>query len=225
MNVLQKLTTFVRGSARQSAQAILDANALTVFEQEIIDVETTVHQRKREMNEMIVARKQIEEEILCLKRLIEKREQQAHKLIENGSHEALLNDIANDIAQQEQMLASLDTQHQTIQTRIESTGKTLRQALSDVGRHRRELRLAKAQHVRSSLLATATHLPEQLSELETTRDHLVALQLSCNTSEDAWSETRERVEEETIDAKIKGEGLDRQQLRAQEILHNLKNRQ
>ena len=184
MNVLQKLTTFVRGSARQSAQAILDANALTVFEQEIIDVETTVHQRKRAMNEMIVARKQIEEEILCLKRLIEKREQQAHKLIENGSHEALLNDIANDIAQQEQMLASLDTQHQTIQTRIESTGKTLRQALSDVGRHRRELRLAKAQHVRSSLLATATHLPQQLSELETTRDHLVPPQLSRNTSEE-----------------------------------------
>ncbi len=224
MNVIQKLTTLVRGSARQSAQSIVDANALTVFEQEIVDVERTVHQRKKVMSEMIVARKQIEEEIISLEQLIEKREQQALKLIDAKKEEGLLEDIASDIAQHEVLLNSLRDQYKTVQTKIESMGKTLRQALADITRHRRELRLAKAQHIRASALASANHLPEQLSELETTRDHVITLQSTSIAQEDAWPEISEHLDKHNIDKKIKMEGLDQQQIRAKEILKELKNR-
>ncbi len=39
MSIIQKLCTLARGTARESAQVLLDANAQRVFEQEILDVE------------------------------------------------------------------------------------------------------------------------------------------------------------------------------------------
>ncbi|MGH1373292.1 MAG: PspA/IM30 family protein [Cellvibrionaceae bacterium] len=224
MNVIQKLTTLVRGSARQSAQAIVDANALTVFEQEIVDVEKTVHQRKNIMSEMIVARKQIEEEISSLEQLIDKREQQALKLIDAQREESLVEEIANDIAQHETLLHSLRSQYKTVQAKIEAMGQTLRQALADITRHRRELRLAKAQHIRSSTLASSSHLPEQLSELESTRDQVTTLQSEAIAQEDAWPEISAHLDKHNIDKKIESEGFSPQQLRAKEILEELKRR-
>lgn len=223
MPIFQKLMTLARGSARQSTQVLLDANALTLFEQEIVDVETTVQKRKRVMSEMILARKQIEKEIETLQQLIAKREQQAHQLLDQADtgDDTLLQDIANDIAQQEALLASLQQQRTQLQHRIDKMAQTLQQAVLNVTRHRRELRLAKAQQVRSSLLAKANHLPEQLSELETTRAHVVGLQAEDIDGEEAWSEMASHMNRPNIDDRVDDLGLSEQKQRAQEILDRL----
>lgn len=223
MAIFQKLMTLARGSARQSTQVLLDANALTLFEQEIVDVETTVQKRKRAMSEMIVARKQIEQEIETLQQLVGKREQQASQLLDqaNINDEPLLQDIANDIAQQESLLDSLQQQRTRLQNRIDKMAQTLQQALLNVTRHRRELRIAKAQQVRSSVLAKANHLPEQLSELEATRAHVASLQTEDIDGEDAWSEMTTALNRPNIDGRVDDLGLSEQKQRAREILERL----
>ena len=45
MGIFTKLTTLARGAARESAEVILDANAIRVFEQEIVDVEESIRLR------------------------------------------------------------------------------------------------------------------------------------------------------------------------------------
>ncbi len=222
MQMFQKLFTLARGSARQSAQVLLDANAITVFEQEIVDVEKTVHDRKRVMTELVVARKQIEREISSLRQLIAKREVQARRLIEESREEALVEDIAADIAQQESVLIALEEQRDKLQARTEAMGKALQQALRDVSRHRRELRVAKAQQVRASVLAKANHLPEQLSELEVTRDHVAALQSSHVDGDDAWTEVEGHIDQPNIDRRLGQAGCNEQQDRTREVLARLK---
>ncbi len=222
MTLFQKLSTLIRGSARQSTQVLLDANAVTIFEQEIVDVERSIQQRKKVLNEVIVARKQIEQEIAAIRQLMDKRRSQASRLMEDNQQQGLIEDIALDLAQQENLLATLEQQHHQLETKANSISAALRSALSETGRHRRELRLAKAQQLRASSLAKANHLPEQLSELEQTRSHIQGLQDYDNDSEAAWSETEEQIQQSNIDYQVKQAGKDDLQLRAKEILVGLK---
>lgn len=222
MKVFQKLVTFARGGARQSAQVLLDANALTVFEQEIVDVEKAVHDRKRVLSEMIAARKQIEREITSIRQLIHKRETQARRLLDESREEALVEDIAADIAQQEAVVESLLAQRDSLQGRADILSKALQKALQEVSRHRRELRVAKAQQVRASVLAKANHLPEQLTELEATRCHVAALQTGDIDAEAAWDEMESGLDRPNIDKRVQQTGCSEQQDRTREILARLK---
>ena len=222
MTIFQKLSTLIRGSARQSTQVLLDANAVTIFEQEIVDVERSIQQRKKVLNEVIVARKQVEQEIAAIRQLMEKRRSQASRLMEDTQQQGLVEDIALDLAQQESVLTALEEQHRQLQAKADTMSAALRNALSETGRHRRELRMARAQQLRASNLAKANHLPEQLSELEQTRSHIQGLQNYDNDSEAAWSETEEQMQQSNIDHQVKNAGKDEVQLRAKEILASLR---
>ncbi len=194
MGVFSKLTTLARGAARESAEVILDANAIRVFEQEIVDVEESIQLRKQAMSEVIVARNQIDREIESIKSIISKREDQARALIDEGSDGDLINEIASDIVQYEEAYSELQAQHKTMTKRILTMETALRRALGEIVQYRRDLRLARAQQIGASNLARANNIPKQLSELESTRRHIAALQTGDNDRESAWEEMEGRMD-------------------------------
>ena len=53
MSVINKLFTLARGTARASAQVVVDANAQQIYEQEIVDAERVIQGRKRVLTEVI----------------------------------------------------------------------------------------------------------------------------------------------------------------------------
>lgn len=184
----------MRGAARESAEVILDANAIRVFEQEIVDVEASIQLRKQAMSEVIVARNQIEREIEAVKTIISKREEQAVALLGNESDEDLLDEIAADIVRYEETLDNLKAQHKTMCKRILTMEAALRRALTEIAQYRRDLRLARAQQISASSLARANNIPKQLSELESTRRHIDALQSGDDDRESAWDEMETRMD-------------------------------
>jgi len=188
MGIFNKLTTLARGAARESAEVILDANAIRVFEQEIVDVENSIRLRKQAMSEVIVARKQIDREIESIQSIISKREQHATSIIDNKSDHDLVDEIASDIVQYEETLAGLQVQHKAMSKRILAMETALRRAVTEIAQYRRDLRLARAQQIGASSLAKANNLPRQLSELEGTRRHIAALQTGDDDRESAWTE-------------------------------------
>lgn len=188
MGIFSKLTTLARGAARESAEVILDANAIRVFEQEIVDVEESIQLRKQAMSEVIVARKQIDREISSVQTIIGKREEQARSLIDDKSKHELVDEIASDIVQYEETLEDLQAQHLAMSKRILTMKTALRQAVTEIAQYRRDLRLARAQQIGASSLAKANNIPKQLSELEGTRRHIAALQTGDDDRESAWIE-------------------------------------
>ncbi|WP_293265113.1 PspA/IM30 family protein [Neptunomonas sp.] len=188
MGIFNKLATLARGAARESAEVLLDANAVRVFEQEIVDVEQSILQRKQAMSEVIVAHSQINREIESLNKIILKREDQAKVLLEDNADNDLLDEIASDILQYEEMYSHLEEQRKGMDKRIQIMKTALRKALSEVTQYRRDLRLAKAQQISLSGLAKANNLPKQLSELECTRRHVMSLQVGDDDQENAWVE-------------------------------------
>lgn len=194
MGIFSKLTTLARGAARESAEVILDANAIRVFEQEIVDVEESIQLRKQAMSEVIVARNQIDREIESIKSIISKREDQARALIEEEKDTDLVDDIASDIVEYETTLDELERQRKSMSKRVLKMETALRRALTEIVQYRRDLRLAKAQQIGASSLAKANNIPRQLSELESTRRHIAALQTDDDDRESAWTEMENRMD-------------------------------
>ena len=188
MGIFSKLTTLARGAARESADVILDANAVRVFEQEIVDVEGSIQLRKQAMSEVIVARKQIDREINSIQAIVLKREEQAKSLIDNKADHDLVDEIASDIVQYEETLDVLQAQHKAMSKRIMAMKTALRRAVTEIAQYRRDLRLARAQQIGASSLAKANNIPKQLCELEGTRRHIAALQTGDDDRETAWIE-------------------------------------
>jgi len=222
MGIFSKLVTLARGTGRESAQVILDANALRIFEQEIIDVEQAIRNRKRAMCEVIASRKQIEREMDVMKGLIEKREIQANQLIQSDTDEALVEDIANEIADHELALEVLRNQKDNLSQRARKIEVGLQKALSDICRYRRDLRLARAQQIGSSHLTKVNHLPEQLSDLEETRTHVMSLQSMDDDRDEAWSEMEDRMDAPNIDRRLSDAGVGDRQARKEAILERLR---
>ncbi len=194
MGIFNKLTTLARGAARESAEVLLDANAIRVFEQEIVDVEQSIQLRKQAMSEVIVARNQINREISSIQAIIVKREEHAKSMIDENTDHELIDEIADDIVQYEDTLSDLQTQHKAMSKRIQTIESALRRAATEIAQYRRDLRLARAQQIGASSLAKANNIPRQLSELEATRRHVSALQAGDDDHESAWIEMENRMD-------------------------------
>jgi phage shock protein A len=52
MGIFNKLWTLVRGKASESGQAIVDANAITILEQEVRDADSSIHDAKTELAQL-----------------------------------------------------------------------------------------------------------------------------------------------------------------------------
>jgi phage shock protein A len=53
MSILKKLFTAVRGGAREAGEAIVDANGIRIFEQEIADAQNALHRAKKSLTEVM----------------------------------------------------------------------------------------------------------------------------------------------------------------------------
>ncbi len=202
MGILNKLASLTRGAARESAEVLIDANAIRIFEQEIVDVEAAIGARKQTMSEMLVARKQVDREIESVEEVIKKREEQASELLSGESNAQLVEEIADDIVQYETMLVDLKQQSNTMAIRISRIEATLRKGLSQVTQYRRDLRLMKAKQINSSILAKESNLPKQLSELQHTRQHVADLQSGDDDRESVWEEMEGRISTEDTSKKL-----------------------
>ncbi|MFT6220682.1 MAG: hypothetical protein ACJA0C_000079 [Candidatus Endobugula sp.] len=203
MGILNKLTTLSRGVARESADRLFDANAIRIFEQEIIDIENMIHLRKHSMSEQLVVRKQVDREIESIQALIKKREFQACELLNKDSQPALIEEIAVDIIQHETMLSDLTNQSEDLSKRTFKTEVILRKALTEVAQYRRDLRLAKAKQTNSCMLIkNVSNLSKQLSELKSTHQHVISLRVQTDDSESVWEEMENQITTNSINQRV-----------------------
>jgi|GEM_PF-2024003 len=209
-------------NTRGSAEVLLDANAVRIFEQEIVDVEHTIYQRKKSLSELIMAKKQLSREIDSIENLIKKREQQARTLMVTDDESELVEEVAAEIAEYELSLEAMREQQLSQEKRIQSGEKCLRLALKEVRNYRRDLRMAKAQQIGASGLAKANNLPEQLSELNTTCQHVIALQTEGRDQEDAWIEMEGLMNGCQIEERIKALKKDPHNVRKNQVLERLR---
>ena len=97
MNVWSKFHTLIRASAQEPIGALVDANGIRIFEQELRDAEQAMGRSKRQLACLVAEKKFLERDNDTLREAIGRRESQASVAIEQGHHDLAL-EVATECA-------------------------------------------------------------------------------------------------------------------------------
>ena len=97
MNIWAKMMTALRGGVNEAGEAIVDAQALRILDQEVRDASQALQDSKNSLAEIMARQKVAEEKVAGLKKQIEEHEGYAIKALEKGD-EGLAREVAEKIA-------------------------------------------------------------------------------------------------------------------------------
>jgi len=171
MRLIHKLMTAVRGGTRESLEVVVDANALRILDQEIIDCENDIQRAKQELTRVVAKKLRLQREIDILAKSVTEKEQRAVTALSNEQKDMAL-DIAQSIAKSE---ALLENQQQKLNKLNEFSSQlelSLKSALQQVENYRSELRMARAtssaQQASERLVSSGTGIANGLLEMKST---------------------------------------------------------
>ncbi len=199
MSLLQKLNTLFRAGAREAAEGLLDANALRVYEQEIIDAESVLARRRDAMAELIVNRREMEAEIDRLQKWVRRREQQVRSLPEEARSDSILELAAREIAAEEQREELLKREHEDLCARIAREEAHLRQMMGEIREHRRDLKLLSSKlRVHGASEGCQATLSGRLQSLRQSRTAIGERLTRVDWGEQSVQEVGERLDESPL---------------------------
>ena len=105
MSIFKKIMTAIRGGASEAGEAIIDANATRIFEQEIRDAENHLTQAKRSLTGVMAEQMAASRNVDRLKREIAEHEGYVAQALDKGD-ETLALAVAEKIATLESELVS-----------------------------------------------------------------------------------------------------------------------
>jgi len=167
-----KIFTMFRGAAHQAGEAVIDANALRILDQEIRDASTALRKSRDDLTTMMAQRKLTFDKLGPKQRKIAEYGGYIEQLLSKGD-EALalevaqkLSELEGDAAQDEQLLGQYDAN-------IDSLKKSIIQAESSIGRLKQQVDAVKAtENVQRAQAAIASRHSGSNTALRTATDSL-----------------------------------------------------
>lgn len=141
-SVFDKLWTALRGGVREIGDAIVDANGIRIFEQEIKDAEANIAAAKRSLTEVMANKMQAARKVDELSQSILQNESYAEKALAQNN-EALALDIASKIANQENERSEQQAIVARLEHQIEPLKGHIKKAEKLIADHQRELALVR----------------------------------------------------------------------------------
>ncbi|MBL4607943.1 MAG: PspA/IM30 family protein [Pseudomonadales bacterium] len=227
MNVFKKIMTAVRGGAREAGEAIVDANAIRILEQEIKDAENHMEKAKRDLTDVMAKQMQAERELRRNNDSISEHEGYAIKALDKGD-EALALEVAEKIA----TLESEKHEQQEVVTSFASHSTRLKELVRKSERlikdHQRQLSMVKTtESVQKATAAITDNFAATNSKMSSAKESLERIKKRQVNFEDRLK-AAEALEEETSDKglqdKLKAAGIGEQDASAQSVLARLKSK-
>ncbi len=143
MNTMRKIATALRGSVRESAEVVIDANAIRIFEQEILDAEQGISRSKQQLAYVMAERVQLERANEQLREQVSAREQQTANALGIDDNN-LATELAEDIFEKEKIAHEQSSAIHNLTTREKNLTRTIQASAQQIKTFRRELGIAKA---------------------------------------------------------------------------------
>lgn len=153
MAVFSKILTMLRGDVRSIGQSIVDSNATTIYEQEIVEAKAHVAQAKHDLTAVMAKEMQTVREIERLRQESRKFEDMALQALQKNEG-ALAEEVAARVADLELALAEQTGARDQFAAHIARLKDSIRNAEATLREHERELAMAKT--TESVYKATAT---------------------------------------------------------------------
>ncbi len=211
MQIINKLVTIVRGGVRESAEVVIDANGLRIFEQEIHDCETAIHQSKQHLSLIVAEKIRLQRDVKELALQIDEREKQAVKALEQDDQD-LAREIAGLIVEKERILKLETNSMEKLNGQEKSLKKALRTSVRQLNDYRRELRMVKATdsaHKATSKIAVDTvNVGSRMMDMQSTLERIRNSQQEMADQFIAVQEVNSELSEQSLEEKISKAGID-----------------
>lgn len=226
--VFSKLWTALRGGAREIGDAVVDANGIRIFEQEIKDAEENIRNAKRSLTEVMAQRMQAERKVQTLNDSIAEHEAYAMKALEKQD-EALALEVSEKISQyetekaeQQEIVARLDSQINQLKANIKKAEKI-------IADHQRELSIVRTtESVQKATVQVVENISTNNSTMNSARESLDRIKKRQQMRQDQL-EAGEILENEfsgnDLEAKLKEAGIKGESANANAVLERLKAKQ
>lgn len=222
MSMIRKLNTLFRASAREAVEHVVDANEVRIYEQEIIDAEASLGQRRSLMAEMIGNRKELEAEIRRVRESMARREEELARLPASECTEALLELAAEEIAASETQLEQLQGEQQRLHLAVQELEITLRGLMREIRQHRRDLKALRSQSQLVCRTGAANTLNGRLQALRQTRSRISERASGCEQLEAGVAEMSERLDGDPLQRALDSSGASEQAAHVGRVLARLK---
>ena len=229
MGVLRDMLTALRGGASEVGEAIVDANAIRILEQEIRDAESAIGSAKQSLTRMKSSEIKLKRDIATCEADIADYEQKAVAAL-NAGEEALATEVAERIAELEgereekgTEQAALDAEIDKIHGMIKARERTIQKNKRELDKVRTVQELQRAtESVSRNFAATGSSSHRVSKALERVKAKQENWQDRMEAGE--WLEGQEAGDD--IDAKLRAKGIGASgSTGANDVLARLKARQ
>lgn len=224
-SVFDKLWTALRGGVREIGDAVVDANGIRIFEQEIKDAQANIATAKKSLTEVMARKMQAARKVDELAQSIRQNEGYAEKALEQNN-EALALDVAGKIAQMENdrneqlaIVTRLESQIEQLKTHIKNAEKL-------IADHERELALVRTtESVQKATEQVVENVAANNSALNSARDSLERIKKRQEMKQDrmaAGDILAAELSDGGLDAKLEAAGIKGSKADASAILARIK---
>ena len=228
MGVLRDMLTALRGGANEVGEAIVDANAIRILEQEIRDAESAIGSAKQSLTRMKSSEIKLKREIATLEADVADYEQKAVAAL-NAGEEALATEVAERIAELESERgekageqATLDAEVHKIHAMIKARERTIQKNKRELDKVRTVQELQRAtESVSKNFAATGSSEHRVSKALERVKAKQQGWQDRMEAGD--WLQGQEAGSD--IDAKLRAKGIGEGAGGASDVLARLKAKQ
>jgi len=142
MSVIKKVVTLLRGSAREIAENVVDANATRIYEQEIIDAKQSILEARSSLADVMAREMQAVRALTRIEAEIAHYENLALEAL-NKSQEALAEEVAGKVAALEQDLDEQRKAQQSYASQVAKLKELIKAAEAKIREHEREIAIAR----------------------------------------------------------------------------------
>ncbi len=172
---MQKLGAMMRGSMRETAETVIDANSLRILGQEIHECENDMTASKQKLALIIAEKIQVKRDLDVLIESNNKHEKAIIGFLEEGN-EVKANSLASIMAEQEPRLEQKQQHFNTLQQHETRLQATLKKTVLGLERFRNEYKMVKAtatlQKAQTTLSNSASDSASRFSVMQESLDRI-----------------------------------------------------
>jgi len=175
MRIMAKIATAFRGSVRESAEVIIDANSLRIFAQEIHECENHITQTKQQLASIIAEKRRVEREVGAIQNSIDQYETRMAELLQQDDEEAALK-LAQQVSEKEAFLKRNQAHCSQLQNHQDQLQQTMHKMINRLDNFRSEYRMAKStgkmQNAQSKLASHSDGTVSRFGDMQDSLDRI-----------------------------------------------------
>ena len=216
--------TAVRGGAREAGEAIIDANAIRILEQEIVDAKKSLEKGRVSLTELMAKEMQTKRELSAIQTNISEHEGFAKEALEKDN-ESLALEIAEKIVEYESALADQQSVLAGFTDHIATLKSQIKQAEKTIAENERQVLMVKTtESVQKATMCITDNISANASTMTSARQSLERIKKRQQDNADKMAANKVLQGELSGDlsTKMKAAGIGSQDSSAASVLDRLK---